>query len=86
MIQIPFTATTKDLNRAAVILAAESHVEIYRQPSGRRALFTFIKSPATRNLIYCYERRDIHYLPTKTILSARNQLYHYAVLAIRESS
>lgn len=83
--ETPFQTITRDLNQAAVILAAGYHVEVYRQPAGRRALFAFDDTPHTRDLIARYETRKPIDIPAKTILQTRTELHHQAIRLCMEA-
>lgn len=80
-----FIITTKDINHAAIAKAAGKDVEVYRQPAGRRALFSFPDSTEIRDLLDRYERREVLPIPAKAILNARTELYHLAARAVREA-
>lgn len=79
-----FWITTRDINQGAIAKAAGYTVEIYRQPAGRRALFSFADTPEIRDLLERYERRECLPLPAKAILNARTELYHVAARVARE--
>lgn len=78
MFKTPFQQTTRDINQAAVVLAAGHCIEVRKQPAGRRALFTFDDTPEIRDLLDRYERREALTIPPKSILNARTELYHQA--------
>lgn len=82
--QTVFKITTRDINQAAIAGAAGYTIETYKQPAGRRALFSFADTPEIRDLLERYERRECLPLPAKSILNARTELYHAAVRAVRE--
>lgn len=79
-----FNVTTRDINHAAIAKAAGYPVETYRQPAGRRALFSFEDCIETRDLLAMYERRECLPVPAKTILNAKTELYHQAARVVRE--
>lgn len=76
--------TTRDINHGAIAKAAGSHVETYRQPAGRRALFSFADTPEIRDLLDRYERRECLPIPAKSVLNAKTELYHQAARVVRE--
>jgi hypothetical protein len=84
MYETPFNITTRDINHAAIAQAAGQHVETYRQPAGRRALFSFADTPEIRDLLNRYERRECLTIPAKSVLNAKTELYHQAARIVRE--
>jgi len=77
--------STRDINQAAIALASGMYVESLRQASTRRCVFYFDDTPAIRDLIDRYERRECLPIPAKSILNARVELYHEAARAVREA-
>jgi len=69
---------TRDINQAAIALAAGLSVETLRQAAARRCVFY-------RALIDQYERRECLPLPASAMLQARTGLYHEAARALREA-
>lgn len=78
-----FTITTRDINQASIAKAAGYDIETYKEPCGRRALFTFSDNPEVRDLLDRYERREALPLSAKSILNARTELYHAASRSVR---
>jgi len=82
----PFKLTTRDINQGAIAKAAGYAVETYKQPAGRRALFSFNDTQEIRDLIDKFERGEILPFPAKVLLNARTELYFAAVKAVRGES
>jgi len=70
--------STRDINHAAVLMAAGYYVEIVRQPGSRRCVFYADDTSEARTLINSFERRECLSIPPKAILNARTELYHQA--------
>ena len=80
-----FQMSTRDINHAAIAKAAGLAVEVVRQAASRRCVFYLPDTPALREMIDRYERRECLPLPAKAVLQARTELYHEAARAIREA-
>lgn len=81
----PFQMTSRDINHGALADSIGYHVEVIRQPAGRRALFIFDETPEIRDLIDRFERREILPVPHKALLCSRTRLYYEAAKAVREA-
>ncbi|MBC8017061.1 MAG: hypothetical protein H7X83_00895 [Verrucomicrobia bacterium] len=76
--------TSRDLNQAAVIDAANFYVEVSRRPAGNRALFAWDDTATTRDLIERYETRQPLPLDAKSIIQSRTKLHHQALRVCME--
>lgn len=81
----PFEMSSRDINHAAVAVAAGYPVEVVRQAAARRCVFYFADTPEIRELLEKFDRKEILPLPAKAVLNARTQLYHDAARALREA-
>ncbi len=78
--------TTTNMEEATVVEGARRvgvidrnvRVAITRKPCSPRALFTFPDTPAIRDLLERYHRREILPIPARTLLIARADLYREA--------
>lgn len=81
--ETPFRITTRDLNHASIAMALGYSVEVYRQPAGKRALFSFADAPELNRLIEAYERKECLPIPTKAVINARTTLYYEVAKVMR---
>ena len=75
---------TEGIDLAAYLATAGHEVTIYRNSTGRRAVFKFPESEELREAIVAYERGAS--LPAKRLLNARSWLFREASRVCREVS
>lgn len=73
--------STMSLDEATVIRAAGYIVTVHKKACSPRALFEFQDTPATRELLEQYARKEILNIPARTLMIVRSQLYKDARVA-----
>lgn len=71
--------STRCINQAAILRAAQWPVEVVRQPgNSRRCIFYADDTVQTRALIDAYEAKQVLPIPAKKIIDSKNQLFYEA--------